>query len=1126
MIRLETNSPQTFQQYQELHPVTVEDDPLQTQQTNIESKAPTSLPRTPVALERHNASLHLLICSKDWLEAEKLAKMALTDATDSQAVSLYEKLETIYTNWHGHELKGLLIKLGKAYRKNNQFELAERLYAKAFGKYKNFEFAYALAQVQEDRDTLKKSMQTIMAAFAFALLDNNLERQNLCIDHIRKIDLLMKHLNLQEKSFSGQKINVLSADFVGFVSQCLIERKFFQNSKLPSQWFLYLANDLLKTLSPKPEKDYFNVAKEISLMWKEFRGQKPTLEEKVYRDSPHELNVIGEISNGLKYSSICLTGMDWYSSVTSAVKNKLWSHIPFISAYSGSVLFGYQAITKATTLVLQKTRLSKKQREQVEPWLNMVGSLALGFLPKVHATSEGVHYHYPSREGHSQTISKDQLVTLHGDTVSFEKTGLLETPEGSIKGVYSAAFKLEQIHKLDKEHLLIQVATQNGKKVPVEFRKVQGQYGPEISVRCDDKNLEKHWQQYFRPKEAVLELPVPISKGIQTEKALSSSLACGTGLTLGAIGSVVLQQPLIMGVGAAFCAPSVSAAPTERLSEKIGKSKEREGMSEVVEKCEIGLKEGLNKLRGNMPVKIYPQYHQYTTPLFSYLFKVENSSSLTLKVSSASQKCVVKHSLSSEKLGEEYIDRISNRKDLSIVLEHLVKVGILAREYFPVSTRIEHIQKFILSKDWVNAEKEAFEGLKQGSEAEKARYSELLEMIYNASNPEKLETLWSAQGQAYIETSQLTEARKVYEKAFKRFKNFNTAFDLAHVFGEQKSIEKSVQIYYEASEIALLNEEFEKVSQCIIAIRKIDPKMETLDSNKKVQLLTQSQLLKVSATLQSQQRALFRVLHLIPGKHHKNLIESLLSYAVAQGEADVIKMVIEQADLIDINAYISNEPLIISAARAGQEEAVRALLTHPDINIDCKRTTRPTGTALSVAEQAGHKNIVTILYDHSKALKEELLAFKNKPLGATEHLHIYNYQARSGQQCLIFIGIDQKGNRKLLDVTVQPKETWQNHLKQLEGRGLKEVKFVTMTGNDPNRSRRARELQSSSSFPMAPIYSESEEIRKQLGADVANTYKEISEQMTVFIKSACSGPIREEVVYRALKFKGKGYLTS
>ncbi|NGX59195.1 MAG: hypothetical protein KR126chlam3_00342 [Chlamydiae bacterium] len=522
-----------------------------------------------------------------------------------------------------------------------------------------------------------------------------------------------------------------------------------------------------------------------------------------------------------------------------------------------------------------------------------------------------------------------------------------------------------------------------------------------------------------------------------------------------------------------------------------------------------------------MVAQIFPQYHQFNAQPFSYLFKIIAPDSLTLKVSSAFQKSAVKLLLSREELGEEYFDKIFCGKDHSVVLDHLVQIGILSREYFPTSTRIDQIGKFIQRKEWLDAEKEALEGLRQGNEGEKPAYYELLERIYDASNPEKLEELWSSQGKACEEASQFSEAEKIYEKAFKRFKSFNAAFDLAHLFNIQKAIGKSVQTYFEALGIALLNGELEKVSLCIQAILEIDPRMGALDSNQRMQLLMQAQLLKISATLHSQQRDLFRFLNVLPGKHLETQLASLLYNAVVKGEVGVVKMVLEHPDLVDINANLHNEPLIITAAQSGSEAVVKALLTHPAINIDCKRRSGPSGPALAIATNAGHNNIVDTLYGHLKALKDDLFAFQSQPLGATEHLHIHIYQGRSNQQCLIFIGIDQKGKRKLLDVSCQPKQPWQRHLQRLEDRGIKEVKFMTIAANAPIRSK--GECQTPPPFRDASIYSEHEEIRTQLGAGVAHVYNEISEKMPEFIKFACSEPLCEEVIYRAIKLRGKDY---
>ena len=76
-------------------------------------------------------SLSLLIESKDWGQAELLAKQTLKKTEGPQKTVLYEKLEEIYTHWHGHELQNLWPKLGKSYQENKQLLAAEKTYRKS-----------------------------------------------------------------------------------------------------------------------------------------------------------------------------------------------------------------------------------------------------------------------------------------------------------------------------------------------------------------------------------------------------------------------------------------------------------------------------------------------------------------------------------------------------------------------------------------------------------------------------------------------------------------------------------------------------------------------------------------------------------------------------------------------------------------------------------------------------------------------------------------------------------------------------------------------------------------------------------------------------------------------------------
>lgn len=345
----------------------------------------------------------------------------------------------------------------------------------------------------------------------------------------------------EESGFTLIQTNTLSATLVGFISRILIERNFFQNSQIPADLLLYLANDLIKIVAPQ-KKEVLNMATEASVLWKQFRGTPLTREDEAYLDSPKEIDVPGEILNGLKYSSMALMGQSFCRSITSIALGQLWNHVPAICGYFGAAMIGPQAVAYAVTKVLQNTTLPQKQKSLVEPWLNMVGRLALGLVPKVDATEEGVRYHYPSIEGYSQTISGHQTITVRADTLSIERPGHLQTPNDTFEGVYAADFKLCQIYELCQERIRIRVMDKNGVEVPVVFTKIWGEYGPEISVFSTDKELEYQWSQHFRPKQTALSIvntPPPERQNINLYEALS----CKSGRALSLL-RPIQKQPV------------------------------------------------------------------------------------------------------------------------------------------------------------------------------------------------------------------------------------------------------------------------------------------------------------------------------------------------------------------------------------------------------------------------------------------------------------------------------------------------------------------------------------------------------------------------------------------------------
>lgn len=368
--------------------------------------------------------------------------------------------------------------------------------------------------------------------------------------------------------FSKEKfihpLNSLSAEFVGFVSRILIERNFFQNTQIPQDLLLYAAQDIIEMVSPS-KKECFNLTKEFSVLWKDLRGKPLTKEEEDYDNSPKELNVVREICNGIKYSSMALLGENLFTSVTSALQQGLCKHVPFIVAYSGTLLFGSKGVSLAVDKVLQNhkfRRLNSNQKLLLKPWLNMIGRMALGFVPKVHATEKGVHYHYPSLQGYTQTVSQQQILTVHGEDLIIEKEGKFDTPAGKFEGVHSAQFKLKTILEFTQETVRIQVLNENGKEVPVTFTKTQGMHGPEIQVFSSDPVVEKYWRSFFVPKVKLPELPAgkSVFSDVPMARHLEGSLSCYTGLSIGALGSLSTYSLLPMTVGALSCLKPAHAA--------------------------------------------------------------------------------------------------------------------------------------------------------------------------------------------------------------------------------------------------------------------------------------------------------------------------------------------------------------------------------------------------------------------------------------------------------------------------------------------------------------------------------------------------------------------------------------
>ena len=70
--------------------------------------------------------------NKDWQSAELVAQTALK--MTQEPIPILCQLETVYTQWHDHELNNLWSQLGSAYLRIGQIDLAERTYRKDYEK--------------------------------------------------------------------------------------------------------------------------------------------------------------------------------------------------------------------------------------------------------------------------------------------------------------------------------------------------------------------------------------------------------------------------------------------------------------------------------------------------------------------------------------------------------------------------------------------------------------------------------------------------------------------------------------------------------------------------------------------------------------------------------------------------------------------------------------------------------------------------------------------------------------------------------------------------------------------------------------------------------------------------------
>nr|NGX41869.1 Beta-barrel assembly-enhancing protease [Chlamydiota bacterium] len=165
-----------------------------------------------------------------------------------------------------------------------------------------------------------------------------------------------------------------------------------------------------------------------------------------------------------------------------------------------------------------------------------------------------------------------------------------------------------------------------------------------------------------------------------------------------------------------------------------------------------------------------------------------------------------------------------------------------------------YLSLLITKKDWPKAENIAKKALKKATEAEKVPLYEQLEVVYTHWEEHRLENLWSQLGKIYLANRQVSEAEKVYRKAFERFHGFDQAMALADILCHQGKNKQGIEIYYKASLQALEHKDLSKLTLCNRKIKTIDPHFEHVDVNQRMHLLSQASILQYAQALQEAQQ--------------------------------------------------------------------------------------------------------------------------------------------------------------------------------------------------------------------------------------------------------------------------------
>jgi len=155
----------------------------------------------------------------------------------------------------------------------------------------------------------------------------------------------------------------------------------------------------------------------------------------------------------------------------------------------------------------------------------------------------------------------------------------------------------------------------------------------------------------------------------------------------------------------------------------------------------------------------------------------------------------------------------------------------------------------IENKDWENAQEIAQIALAQTKQP--IPILNQLEVVYTNWDDHELSNLWSQLGQEHEQNNQLDQAERTYRKAYEKFQTLEHGLSLANTLQKQRKHPESLQVYYEATTLALLNDKLETLDTILARMHEMDPSFSSFTTAQKVQIATYKHLTRLSLELKS-----------------------------------------------------------------------------------------------------------------------------------------------------------------------------------------------------------------------------------------------------------------------------------